>query len=113
MHLGGLNRIPFTFVDNCAEAIGNRRFGGRGWMARVFDIVDDDLPSSRAFLRLSSYKKNVRRFRSVYVPHALSYLFCLLWKKDGQSPASGMIRLTIIFTRREWAAGWKRTRYTM
>ncbi len=78
MHLGGSNRIPFTFVDNCAEAIVLAGLV-KGVDGEVFNIVDDDLPSSRAFLRL--YKKNVRKFRSVYVPHALSYLFCLLWEK--------------------------------
>src|SRR5205807_6697483 len=33
----------------------------------VFNVVDDDLPSSREFLHL--YKKNVRNFASLYLPH--------------------------------------------
>ena len=40
----------------------------------VFNVVDDDLPSSRQFLRL--YKRHVRRFRSIYLPHAVSYALC-------------------------------------
>ena len=46
--------------------------------------MDDDLPSSRRFLRL--YKTNVRNFRSLYIPHALSYGLCCLWEQysDGR-----------------------------
>src|SRR5208283_2259157 len=56
LHLGGSNRIPLTYVDNCAEAIAlaGLKPGADG---QVFNVVDDDLPSSRKFLRLC--KKNV------------------------------------------------------
>jgi nucleoside-diphosphate-sugar epimerase len=106
LHLGGGNQMPVTYVDNCAQAIvlAGLRKGVEG---EVFNVVDDDLPSSRKFLRL--YKRNVRPFRSIYVPHALSYLFCYLWEKysqwsDGQLPP--------VFTRDEWKAFWKPTRYS-
>ena len=57
---------------------------------QVFNVVGDDLPSSRKFLRL--YKRHVRPFRSVYVPKPVSYLFCWVWEKysgwsQGQLPA--------------------------
>ena len=68
LHLGGSNPIPFTYVDNCADAIALAGLT-RGVEGEVFNVVDDDLPSSRHFLRL--YKQNVRRFRSLYVPHLL------------------------------------------
>ena len=51
----------------------------KGVDGQIFNVVDDDLPSSRKFLCL--YKKNVENFRSLYVPHALSYLLCYLWEK--------------------------------
>ncbi len=106
LHLGGSNTIPFTYVDNCAEAIvlaGVKK----GVEGEVFNVVDDDLPSSRRFLRL--YKRNVRRFRSIYVPHAISYLLCFLWEKysdwsEGQLPPT--------YNRRIWHVAWKKTRYT-
>ncbi len=106
LHLGGRNRIPFTYVDNCAEAIALAGLK-TGIDGEVFNIVDDGLPSSREFLRL--YKKNVRRFISVYVPHALSCFLCYLWERysswsEGQLPP--------VFSRREWAAYWKCTQYT-
>ena len=106
LHLGGPNTIPFTYVDNCAEAIvlAGLKNGVDG---EVFNVVDDDLPSSRRFLRL--YKRNVRRFTSIYVPHFVSYALCWLWEKysnwsEGQLPPA--------FNRRRWHAYWKKTRYS-
>lgn len=106
LHLGGSNTIPFTYVDNCAEAIVLAGL----WEAvdgEVFNVVDDDLPSSRQFLRL--YKQNVRGFTSIYVPHVVSHALCYVWEKysnwsDGQLP--------LVFNRRRWHAYWKKTRYT-
>jgi nucleoside-diphosphate-sugar epimerase len=106
LHLGGSNAIPFTYVDNCAEAIvlvGLKR----GTDGEIFNVVDDDLPSSREFLRL--YKQQVRWFRSIYVPHFLSYILCYLWERysawsEGQLPPA--------FNRRRWHANWKKTRYS-
>ena len=106
LHLGGGNRIPFTYVDNCADAIvlAGLKPGVDG---EVFNVVDDELPTSRKVLRL--YKRNVKSFRSFYVPHAVSYLFCRLWEQystwsHGQLPR--------VFSRRRWHAEVKRTRYT-
>src|SRR5581483_5015310 len=106
MHLGGSNTIPFTFVDNCVEAI--LRAGiTKGVDGHIFNVVDDELPSSRRFLR--EYKRQVRPFRSIYVPHAASYVLCRLWewyseRSQGQLPP--------VFNRRSWHAYWKRTRYS-
>jgi nucleoside-diphosphate-sugar epimerase len=106
LHLGGSNTIPFTYVDNCAEAIvlAGLKEGVEG---EVFNVVDDDLPSSRQFLRL--YKRKVRKFKSLYVPHAASYALCYLWEQystwsEGQLPPS--------FSRKLWHAFWKKTHYS-
>ena len=106
LHLGGSNTIPFTYVDNCAEAIVLAGLA-KGVDGEVFNVVDDDLPSSGRFLRL--YKKNVTPFASIYVPHVVSYALCWLWEKyanwsEGQLPPA--------FNRRRWHAYWKKTRYT-
>jgi len=58
----GQNTIPLTYVDNCAEAIALAGLR-RGVDGDVFNIVDDDLPTSRQFLRL--YKKHVKHFASL------------------------------------------------
>lgn len=106
LHLGGGNSIPFTYVENCAEAIvlAGLKPGVEG---EVFNVVDNDLPSSRQFLRL--YKRQVRPLRSVYVPHVISFLLCWLWESYS---AWSREQLPPVFTRREWAAYWKRTRYS-
>ena len=78
LHLGGSNTLPLTYVDNCADAIilvGLKP----GADDQIFNVVDDDLPTSRRFLRL--YKKNVGTFPSLYVSHAVSYALCYLWEK--------------------------------
>jgi len=106
LHIGGSNTIPFTYVDNCADAIVLAGLV-RGVDGEIFNVVDDDLPTSRQYLRL--YKKNVRQFKSICVPHAVSYAFCYLWEKysrwsEGQLPPA--------FNRKRWHAYWKKTRYS-
>ena len=106
LHLGGSNTIPFTYVENCADAIA---LAGvlPGVDGEVFNVVDDELPSSRRFLRL--YKKNVKPFTSLYVPHLFSYALCRLWEwysvwSDEQLPP--------VFNRSRWYANWRTTRYS-
>jgi len=106
LHVGGSNTIPFTYVENCADAIVLAGLV-KGVEGEIFNIVDDDLPTSRRFLR--EYKKNVKHFGSVYVPHAASYVFSYLWEKyfywsQGQLP--------LAFNRGRWHAYWKKTRYS-
>jgi nucleoside-diphosphate-sugar epimerase len=106
LHLGGSNTIPFTYVDNCAEAI---MLAGlvKGVDGEAFNVVDDDLPSSRQFLRL--YKKNAKHIKSIYVPHLISYAFCYLWEKYSQWSEG---QLPPVFNRRRWHTDWKKTRYS-
>ncbi len=106
LHVGGSNPIPFTYVENCAEAIALAGVKP-GVDNEVFNVVDDGLPTSRQFLR--GYKRQVRRFRSIYLPGFASYLFCWAWElysrwSYGQLPP--------VYNRRMWHAYWKRTRYT-
>ena len=106
LHLGGPNPIPLTYVDNCADAIALAalRPGADG---ETFNVVDDDLPTSREFLRL--YKKNVRRFRSLYLPHALSYALCWMWERYC---AWSERQLPPMFNRKRWRNQWKKTSYS-
>ena len=106
LHLGGSNTLPLTYVDNCADAIVLAGLAP-DVDGETFNVVDDDLPSSREFLRL--YKRQVRRFRSIYLPHAVSYALCWAWERyshwsHGQLPPT--------FNRRMWQAYWGRTRYS-
>ncbi len=106
LHIGGPNKIPLTYIDNCAEAIvltGVKK----GVDGEIFNIVDDDLPTSRKFLKM--YKKNVKYFKSIYVPYKIFYSVCYLWEayskwSEGQLPPA--------FNRRKCAAEWKGNRYS-
>jgi nucleoside-diphosphate-sugar epimerase len=106
LHLGGFNQIPFTYVDNCAEAIVLAGLTP-GIEGEVLNIVDDDLPSSMRFLRL--FKDNVEHFHSIYVPHAVSFLLCYLWEKYSDYSRE---QLPPVFNRARWHAEWKSSRYT-
>ena len=106
LHLGGANTIPFSYVDNCAEAIALAGLT-EGVDGEVFNVVDDELPSSRQFLRL--YKRTVKSFPSLYLPHFASYALCYLWQRyaawsEGQLPP--------VFNRGRWYANWKKTAYS-
>jgi nucleoside-diphosphate-sugar epimerase len=106
LHLGGSNTLPLTYVDNCADAIiliGLKH----GTDGQTFNVVDDDLPTSRKFLRL--YKKNVGTFPSLYVSHAVSYGLCYLWEKYSEWSQE---QLPPTFNRRRWHSYWKSTSYS-
>jgi nucleoside-diphosphate-sugar epimerase len=95
LHLGLGNVMPLTYVENCAEAVVLAGLT-RGIERQELNIVDDDLPRSRTFLR--QYKRDVRRIRSIPVPYALFYLFNLAWEKysrwsGGQLPPAFNRRL--------------------
>jgi nucleoside-diphosphate-sugar epimerase len=106
LHLGGSNTVPLSYVDNCVEAIALAGLT-HGVEGEVFNVVDDELPSSRKFLR--QYKKNVKSLKSIYVPHAFSYVLCYLWEKYS---AWSEVQLPPAYNLREWHISWKKTRYT-
>lgn len=106
LHLGGSNTIPFTYVDNCADAIALAAVR-KGVDGEVFNVVDDNLPSSWTFLRL--YKHHVRSFKSLYVPHPVSYALCWLWEHYSVWSEQ---QLPPLFNCMKWHAFWKRTRYS-
>lgn len=106
LHLGGLNRIPLTYVENCAEAMVLAGIK-KGIDGHVFNIVDDDLPTSRKFLRM--YKKNVGNLKSIYVPYRIFFFLCYLWEKYSKWSKG---QLPPVFNRRRCAAYWKGNRYT-
>ena len=106
LHLGGSNRVPFTFVENCADAIALAGLV-RGVEGEAFNVVDDDLPSSRQFLRM--YKRRIRCFRSIYLPHAVSFGLCWMWERYSKSSQG---QLPQVFNRRRWYSEWRNTRYS-
>jgi nucleoside-diphosphate-sugar epimerase len=99
-HLGGSNRLPLSFVQNCAEAIvvaGTHPHAA----GQVYNVHDDDLPTASSYLH--QYKKHVRRIHSVRIPYWIALQMASMlesyhcWSK-GQLPA--------ILTRYKVAAAW-------
>jgi len=78
LHLGLGNVMPLTYVENCAEAIVLAGLVP-GIEGEELNVVDDDLPRSRQFLR--RYKRAVRPIRTVPVPYALFYLLNVAWER--------------------------------
>jgi nucleoside-diphosphate-sugar epimerase len=104
-HLGGSNRIPFTYIDNCAEAIvlaGVKK----GVDGKAFNIVDDNLPTSGEYL--NQYKKNVGHVKSIYIPYWLFHAFSNVWQKYSKWSNE---QLPPAFNTRKCAALWKGNRY--
>ena len=60
IQVNGSHLLPLTFVDNCAEAIvlAGLKPGVDG---EIFNVVDDELPTGRQFLK--AYKKKVGSLR--------------------------------------------------
>lgn len=106
LNLGGSNRIPFTYVDNCADAIVLAGLK-KGVEGEVFNIVDDDLPTSKQFLKM--YKKNVENLKAIYVPKIASYFLCYLWEKYSKYSEE---QLAPALNRKRWSADWKGNRYS-
>jgi nucleoside-diphosphate-sugar epimerase len=105
-HMGGSNQLPLTYVDNCADAIVLAGLVS-GVDGEIFNVVDDELPSSKQFLRM--YKQQARRFFSIPVPYPLAYALCSLWEDYSRRSAG---QLPARFNRRRCAAEWKGNRYS-
>ena len=104
-HVGDSNQLPLTYLDNCAEAIvlAGVRPGIEG---ETFNVVDDDLLTSRQFL--DAYRMHVGRFSCLPVPYRTVYFLfalCELCAKYG-GPVPKR------FNRRRCAAEWKGNRFS-
>jgi nucleoside-diphosphate-sugar epimerase len=87
--MGGDQTLPYTFVDNCADAVA---LAGAtdGIGGEAFNIIDDHPPTARQLLR--AYRQRVEKLPAVRVPRPaimpLSRL-CLWYHRhsEGQLPA--------------------------
>ena len=66
LHFGGNNVLPLSYVDNCAEAIVVAGIHPRS-AGQIYNVLDDDLPTCRQYLR--AYKEHVTKIRSISVPY--------------------------------------------
>lgn len=106
LHIGGSNRLPLIYIDNCAEAIVLAGIV-EGVDYGVFLALDDELPRSGDFMWL--YKKHVGHFTSIKIPYRAFYILSRLWESyskwsEGQLPP--------VFNRRQCAAYYQGQRYS-
>jgi nucleoside-diphosphate-sugar epimerase len=103
--LGGKNPLPLTYVDNCAEAIAvaGERAEADG---HIYNVVDDDLPTCRSFLR--RYRAQVEGIVAIPVPYpvllGISHLF-----ERGHRLSKG--RLPALFTPYKTRTAWGGNRF--
>jgi nucleoside-diphosphate-sugar epimerase len=105
LKMGGRQRLPYTFVENCAEAI-SLAATVPGIEGEAFNIVDDGLLTADELLR--PYRREVEHVRVLPLPYRLI------------SPLSGLCewyhrwsqgQLPAVLTRYKSAAQWKPLRY--
>jgi nucleoside-diphosphate-sugar epimerase len=104
--MGGRQRLPYTFVGNCADAIVQATFAA-GIDGEAFNIVDDELPTGNQVLR--RYRRTVGSLRRVRVPAAaiapMSHVYHWYSRRsNGQLPPA--------LTAYRSGASWKRLRYS-
>ena len=72
LRMGGRQQVPFTYVENCAQAVKLAGLAS-GIDGQVFNVVDDDLPTGRQVLR--NYRKAGLKLRVVGIPQfAINWL---------------------------------------
>jgi nucleoside-diphosphate-sugar epimerase len=106
VRMGGGQRLPYTYVDNCADAIA-LAVSAEGVDGEAFNIVDDHPPTARQVLK--QYCRQVQRLRVIPIPRlAIEPISGICewyhrWSK-GQLPA--------VLTRYKSAAQWKPLKYS-
>jgi nucleoside-diphosphate-sugar epimerase len=106
LRMGGGQRLPYTFVDNCADAVLLAGFAD-GACGQAFNVVDDELPTGRELLR--RYRRNVRRVRVVPVPEPAIPLISR-WNEWYCARSAGQV--PAVLTPYKSASMWKRLRYS-
>jgi nucleoside-diphosphate-sugar epimerase len=106
LSLGNRNLLPLTYVDNCADAIvtAGQRSANAG---RVYNVVDDDLPTCAQYLR--AYQKDVRRLRTLPVPYPM--MQTLSWAIERYSRVT-QGQLPAFFTPYRTATSWGGNRFS-
>lgn len=112
LHLGGNNRIPLTYVDNCSDAI-IKAVKAENIVGEAFCIVDDNLPTSKELLKsYQQYRKKTgqpKRFFSLPIPYGLLWILSVFnewYYKKSQA------HLPLVFSRYKIACMWKGHNFT-
>ena len=105
VQMGGGQELPYTYVDNCADAVALAATA-EGVEGRSFNLVDDDRPTASQAVRAA--RRHGDRFRRAWVPGPLVPSLCGAYHL--YSRASGG-QLPPVLTRYRATAMWGRVRY--
>jgi nucleoside-diphosphate-sugar epimerase len=105
LKMGGHQVVPYTYVDNCADAVylAGTAAGVEG---QVFNIIDDNPPTVNALVRL--YKREIGTLHVVPIPRVAIGTVSGMFEwynrySNGQLPA--------VLSRYKSQAMWKRQRF--
>ncbi len=106
IRMGGGRPLPYVYVENCAEAIAQAGILP-GLDGEVFNVVDDELPTTREVLKV--LKTHGRRVRSLWIPGPVVAPLSALYGwysnwSEGQLPP--------VLSRYKSQAIWKPLRYS-
>lgn len=106
LRMGGRQRIPFTYVENCAAAIVRAGFAA-DVVGEAINVVDDNLPTGREALR--RYRAAGNRLRVIGIPQfAIGWL---AWFNERYSAWSEE-QIPAVLTRHRVQAMWRPLRYS-
>jgi nucleoside-diphosphate-sugar epimerase len=106
LKMGGRQVVPYTYVENCADAICRAGFAP-GAEGHAFNVVDDGLPTANALLR--RYRRDVGRLRVVPIP---SWAIRPLSKVSAWYHEYSQGQLPAVLTPYRSDAQWKPLRYS-
>lgn len=105
VQMGGRQQMPYTFVENCADAIVQAVTADVA--GETFNILDDDLPTASQLIR--TVRKSGRRIRRVWVPGPIVPTLCGLYHWYTRLCHN---QLPPVLTRYRAKAMWGRVKYS-
>lgn len=100
LRVGGWHHLPYSYVDNCADAVAAAGTAP-GIEGQAINVIDDELPTGRRLIR--EYRRHVGPLYAIWIP---------LWTLDPLSRSCEWYhtwsegQLPAVFTRYSSAALW-------
>lgn len=105
VQMGGRQQMPYTFVENCADAIVQAATADVA--GETFNILDDDLPTASQLIR--TVRRSGRKIRRLWVPGPLVPTLCGLYHWYTKLCNN---QLPPVLTRYRAKAMWGRVKYS-
>ncbi len=106
LRMGGSQRVPFTYVENCAAAVVKAGLVEQA-AGQIINIVDDNLPTGRDVIR--RYRRAGRKLRVIGVPQFAISLLARFneWYSDRSKQ-----QIPAVLTQHRVQAMWKPLSYS-